>query len=173
MVIGRRRGRHSPEPRPTETEDLLIAEIESLRTRLSFAESSEHRIRNQYQTLANEHHHCRNLRAQVAALETELRRIQDKYEDEQDKNERLEERIRLMKRTSHESYRQRYAEKVVEVETLRREIQGKNDWIQLEQERLDAKNRTIAERNREISEKDNTIANMRAYLRQLGYRYVG
>lgn len=172
IVIGRRHGRHSPEPRTTTNEELLLSEIESLRTRLSFAESSEHRIRNQYQTLANEHYQCRNLRAQVRALENEVRRTQEKFEDEQDKVERLEERARLMRRTSHDSYRQRYAEKVVELEALQRELAGKDEWIRLEQERLDAKNRTIADRNREISQKDRTIESMRAFFRQLGYRFV-
>ena len=172
MVIGRRNGRHSPEMGTTANEELLLAEIENLRRRLSFAESSEHRIQGQYQTLANEHHRCRSSRAQVQALENEVRRTREKYEDEQDKVERLEGKIRLMKRTSHDGYRQRYAEKVVELEGLQRELATKDNWIRLEQERLNAKNRTIEDRNRAISQKDRTIENMKAMFSRLGYRWV-
>jgi len=161
LVIGGDR-RRSPEPRNTGNEDLLISEIESLRTRLSFAESNEHRIRNQYQALANEHYQCRNLRGQLQALENDIGRIQDKYEDEQDKNERLEERIRLMRRSSVESYRQRYEEKVAEAEALRRKVLEQDGYIRVQQTR-------IAARDQSISKKTSAIIYFKEYLRGLGY----
>jgi hypothetical protein len=70
-----------------------------------------------------------SLRYQVEALENEVRRISEKFEDEQDKVKKLEERARLMRRTSHDSFRQRYAEKVIEVEALQKEQEGKDEWI--------------------------------------------
>lgn len=143
----------------TSNEDLLIAEIESLRTRLSYAESNDHRTRQQYQALANEHYHCRNSRAQIQALENENNRIQEKYEDEQDKNERLEERLRLMRRTSHDGHRQRYEE---EIRALRRKVEEQDGEIRIQRAQIASRDQSISTRNR-------AIIYFKNYLRGLGY----
>jgi predicted RNase H-like nuclease (RuvC/YqgF family) len=145
----------------TENERILIEENERLRTRLSFAEERAHNAGQQYQTVA---HDSRNQRAQIQALENELRRMQDKFEDEQDKVERLEERIRLMKRTSHDGagYRQRYEDKAAEADALRRAVQDQDGVIRVQQAKIDSRDGLITKRNRQL-------LYMKEYLRGLGY----
>jgi hypothetical protein len=146
----------------TANEEVLISEIESLRTRLSYAESSDHRTRQQYQALAEEHYRCQNANAHIQALENDIDRTREKYEDEQDKNERLGERIRLMKRTSHDSYRQRYEEQMAEIQSLRRRVQDQEGQIMVQQTR-------IADKDRRISVMNRAIVYFKNYLRGLGY----
>ena len=158
MFVTKPRRRNSESMNGANDEERLYAEITALRRSLSLAESNEYRIRNQYQTLANQHNNCGNLRPQIQALENEVRRLRERNEDEQDNVVRLQERIRLMKRTSHDSYRDRYEDKAAEVETLKRQLRERDSYIALEETRLASYTRTIT--------------NMKRYLNQLGYRYM-
>ena len=131
-----------------EREQILNGEIAALQTRLSYAQ----RDLWQYQTAATEHQQCRNIRAQLDAQIREVRRLEDRLADEEDinarlrgKNEELKERYRLMKRGSREEdYRQRYEEKLAEVELLRRRLIDRDEKLALAETRISDKNRTIA-----------------------------
>ena len=77
--------------------------------------------------------------------------MEDRLADEEDtnarlrgKNEELKERYRLMKRGSREEdYRQRYEEKLAEVELLRRRLVDRDERLVLAETRISDKNRTI------------------------------
>ena len=122
----------------------LIAQNQDLRARLSFAQKAEWTLQNvrlEHQRLAEEHYHCRHLRAQLEAQVREVRRIEDKLEDEEYRSEKLEEKIRLLKRgRGGHDYRQRYEQKVQEVELLRRRL---SESERLSETRLADKNRII------------------------------
>ena len=130
-----------------EREQVLIAQVQSLQTRLSFAERNEwqyQNLRREHQNLVNEHYQCRNVRAQMEAQVREVSRVEDLLADEEDKNEELKEKIRLLKRGSgHDGYRARFQEKVEEVELLRQRIAERENLIRLAETRVAEKNRTI------------------------------
>jgi ribosomal protein L16 Arg81 hydroxylase len=74
----------------------------------------------------------------------EVSRLEDLLTDEEDKNERLKEKIRLLKRGSgHEGYRTRFEEKVLEVELLRQRLAEREELVRLAETRVAEKNRTI------------------------------
>ena len=74
----------------------------------------------------------------------EVSRVEDLLADEEDKNEKLKEKIRLLKRGSgHDGYRARFEEKVMEVELLRQRIAERENLIRLTETRVAEKNRTI------------------------------
>jgi hypothetical protein len=74
----------------------------------------------------------------------EVSRVEDLLADEEDKNERLKEKIRLLKRGSgNDIYRTRFEEKVLEVELLRQRIAEREQVIRLAETRVAEKNRTI------------------------------
>ena len=90
----------------------------------------------------------------------EVRRIEDKLEDEEDRNERLEEKIRLMKRGSGEQgYRTQYEEKVREVELLRQRLSERDGQLRVSDTRLADKNRTVLY--------------LKNFLRERGFRVEG
>lgn len=95
------------------------------------------------------------LQSQVDAT----RRLQDRLKEEKDKVADLEERMRLMQRTSYESYRQRYEDLLLEVDDLRAALRQRDDVIRVSEVRLSNKTQTIVE--------------LKAHLRSLGYRVVG
>jgi hypothetical protein len=146
-----------------EREQVLIAENQALRTQLSFAQNAEWNLRNlrvEHQRLADEHYHCRNLRAQLETQVREVRRIEDKLEDEEDKSERLGEKIRLMKRGSvDQGYRVRYEEKVREVELLRQRLLERDGQLRIADTRL--------------ADKNTTVLYLKNFLRERGFRVEG
>jgi hypothetical protein len=124
----------------------LIAENNALRTRLSVAERDSWEFRNltaEYQHLVNDHHQCRYLRAQLDAQVRETRRVEDRLDDEKGATGKLKEKIRLMKRFTHESYKELYEEKCREVDSLKRKIWERDDTIRLDETRMADKNKTI------------------------------
>jgi peptidoglycan hydrolase CwlO-like protein len=146
-----------------EREQALIAQVSSLTTRLSFAERNEWAIRQQHTALVNEHHNCRQLRAQVDAQLNEIRRLDSLLNDEEDKTnrlkgkvEKLEEKIRLMKRGVVEDYRHKYDNAMKDMDLLTQRMVDKNEELRL----ADAR----------IAEKNRTIVYLKDYLQQLGYR---
>lgn len=130
-----------------EREQRLNDEILSLQTRLSYAQRDSW----QYQNIANEHQHCRNLRAQLDAQVREVRRLEDLLADEEDvsarlrhKYEELKEKYRNMRRGNREEeYKLAYEEKLAEVELLRRRLAEKDELLALGETRIADKNRTI------------------------------
>lgn len=101
----------------------------------------------------------------------EVRRLEDMLDDEEHKteklvkkNDKLEEKIRLLKRTStHDDYRGRYEEKLREVELLRQRLAEKSELIRVADIRL-------ADKERIISEKNSKLLYLKDYLRGLGFR---
>ena len=101
IVIEKKRRGSSTSSRPTAQELLeaaedreagLIAENSVLRATLSGAQRDSWEFRNltsDYQRLVNEHHQCQFLRAQLDAEVREIRRIEDKLDDEKDKTDKL------------------------------------------------------------------------------------
>jgi len=146
-----------------ERESILIAENQSLRTQLSFAQANEWGLRDlqeENRRLRDEHHGCRNMRAQLEAQVREVRRVEDKLEDAEVNNERFQEKIRLLKRgRAPEGWRERYEEKVREVEILRRRLLDKDEVVRL-------RDLSLLERNR-------TVAYLRGVLREYGIRVEG
>lgn len=147
-------------------EQVLISEISSLQTRLSEAQRDQWHLQNlraEHQRVVNEHYQCRNMRAQLEAQVREVARYDDLLANEEDKserlhhkNEKLEEKIRLLKRGSGENYRARYEEKLVEVEMLRTRMVEKDEMLRLAETRL--------------TEKNSTIVYLKNYLRTHGFR---
>ncbi|RFU25004.1 hypothetical protein B7463_g11337, partial [Scytalidium lignicola] len=142
-----------------EREAALLAKNERLendmrriRRELSILQHSEWEQRGilaNYQTLRQEHGRCGDLRRQLDHKEAELLRISRKLEKEEDKVEKLEERIRLLRRSSGYIGRDQYEEKVREVELLRTRIRDKDKTIE---------------------EKEERVLYLTGYLRNLGYR---
>jgi chromosome segregation ATPase len=141
-----------------EREKVLIARNANLQTRLSWSQANEYTIRNEHQTLVNEHYQCRHLRAQIQTQSDAIKRLEERLEAEQDKTERLEERNRLLLRTSHESYRQRYEEKCREVASLKAGNRDRDELILLNDTR--------------IAKRDQKIAVMTDHLRRLGFSVI-
>ncbi|KAH7410847.1 hypothetical protein BKA64DRAFT_772211 [Cadophora sp. MPI-SDFR-AT-0126] len=147
-------------------EQSLISQVSSLQTQLSMAQRDQWHLQNlraEHQRVVNEHYQCRNMRAQLDAQVREVRRMEDLLVEEEDrnaklvhKNEKLEEKIRLLKRGSGESYQRRYEEKLLEVEMLRTRLVEKEDVIRLAETR--------------IADKNSTIVYLKNYLRTHGFR---
>ncbi|KAH8597961.1 hypothetical protein B0O99DRAFT_592495 [Bisporella sp. PMI_857] len=131
---------------------VLEAEIESLTRRLSRAEADAYNIDNRYQALLDDHAQCRNLRNQLHDKVGDLNRLTRKLEDERLRNDRLKDENRALRLASAgaENYRQRLDDKIREVLAMERAIKQRDDLI---------------------SDRDQTISNMRGYLSQLGYTY--
>jgi len=128
-----------------EREQVLNGEILSLQTRLSYAQ----RDNWQLQTIANEHQQCRHIRGQLDAQVREVQRLEDLLADEDDdtgrlrrKYEDLKEKYRVTK-GKEEEYRLLCAEKVAEVDVLRRRLADQADLARLQETRISEKNRTI------------------------------
>jgi len=104
------------------------------------------------------------MREQLEAQVREVRRIEDLLGDEEDKsdrllhkNEKLEEKLRLMKRGSRDmEYKARYEEKLLEGEVLRQRLVERDEELRLAQTR--------------ISDKNQTILYLKNYLRTHGFR---
>jgi hypothetical protein len=127
--------------------------------------------------LVNEHCQCRDLRAQLQIQTGENRRLEGLIEAEKHEKEALEEKVRLLKRTSLEGYRQRYEEKARELEVLRRQMQEAEELKRLDTLKLVEKSQTILElkeRRRldaiRLEEKTQLISDLKEHLRRLGYR---
>ena len=148
-----------------EREQILIAENNTLRTRLSIAERDSYEFRNltaAYQQLVHEHQQCRYLRGQLDAQVRETRIVEDQLDDEKDKKEKLydkvdklNEKIRLLKRSTYESYKDRYEENLREAEALKRRIMEQDNMVRLGEAR--------------ILDKNNTILSLKSYLRRHGF----
>jgi len=183
------RGRSASHGRRTTTELLneseereatLAAENNSLRTQLSYAQNAQYQL----QKLEAEHYQCRSLQAQLEAQQRAFNGVQDLLEDEQRDNrklehkiEKLEERLRLMKRGSGENYRTRYEEVVadneawsLEVERLKVRLAEKEDTIRLQDISLRSKNDELNLRAVKILEKNDIIAQLKDALERRGYR---
>ncbi|KAH6713911.1 hypothetical protein DL95DRAFT_184677 [Leptodontidium sp. 2 PMI_412] len=149
-------------------EQTLISEVSSLQTRLSMAQRDQWHLQNlrtEHQRVVNEHYQCRNMGAQLDAQVREVRRIEDLLVEEEErnaklehKNEKLEEKVRLLKRGSAgaEGYQRRYEEKLLEVEVLRQRMLEKDELVRLAETR--------------IAEKNRTIVYLKSYLRTHGFR---
>jgi hypothetical protein len=103
------------------------------------------------------------MQAQLEAQVREVRRLDDLLADEEDKaekykarTEKLEEKIRLLKRGIVEDYRGRYDTAMRDLELLTQRLGEKNEMLRLADTRVADKNRTILY--------------LKDYLQQLGYR---
>lgn len=143
-------------------QEALAAEVRSLQIQLSEAKRSEWHLQNlriEHQKVVNEHYGCRRMEAQLEGQVREVRKVDTLLAQEEDrnrqlvhKNERLEEKIRLMKRGSREGegLREGYEQKLLEVEILRQrlverdsEIRDRDDTIRLAETRIREKNSRI------------------------------
>ncbi|KAL2069864.1 hypothetical protein VTL71DRAFT_14543 [Oculimacula yallundae] len=134
-------------------EALLAAEVSSLQTRLSIAQRDQWHLQNlrgEHQRVVNEHYQCRNLGAQLDAQVREVRRLEELLTEEEERNEKLvrreeklEEKVRLLKRGSGEGYQRRYEEKLQEVEMLRVRLLEKDEVIRLAEMRIVDRNEKI------------------------------
>lgn len=151
-------------------EQSLLSEVSSLQTRLSEAQRDQwhlQTLRTEHQRVVNEHYQCRSLRGQLDANAREVTRLDDLLAEEEDKTEhlqhkveKLEEKVRLLKRgSSDQGYRMRYEEKLREVEVLRERMVEKDNTLRLAEAR--------------ITDRDGTIAYFRNYLRTHGFRIEG
>lgn len=145
-----------------EREQALISQVTSLNTRLSIAERNEWNMRQNHNTLVHEHNQCRNLRAQLEHQINEVRRFDGLLADQEDRSEKykakvekLEEKVRLLKRGMVEDYRSRYDKAMEDVDLLAQKVGEKNDELRVADTR--------------IAEKNRTIVYLRNYLQQLGY----
>ncbi|KAH6705320.1 hypothetical protein BKA61DRAFT_493237 [Leptodontidium sp. MPI-SDFR-AT-0119] len=148
-------------------EQTLVAEISSLRAQLSMAQRDQWHLQNlrtEHERVVNEHHQCRDSRAQLETQVREVKRMEDMLMDEEERNaklelmkEMLEEKVRLFKRAgSGEGWQRRYEEKLLEVEVLRQRIVEKDDVLKLAETR--------------ILERNSTIVYLKNYLRTHGFR---
>lgn len=156
-------------------EEALTAEVRSLQLQLSEAKRSEWHLQNlriEHQKVVNEHYGCRHMQAQLEAQVREVRRLETLLAQEEErndkllnKNERLEEKIRLMKRGSREGegLREGYEQKVLEVEVLRQRL------VERDHEIRDAAIRLRLAETR-ITDKNETIVYLKDYLRSKGFR---
>lgn len=131
-----------------EREEVLRIRNEQLESQLAWSQAHERRAKEDYSQLA----------AQLHTQADAIRRLQDKLKDEKDKSAALDERLRLMQRTSYESYRQRCDDLLVEVESLRAALRERDEAIRLNGLRLESKTQMIIE--------------LKGHLRSLGYRVV-
>ncbi|RDL40976.1 uncharacterized protein BP5553_00955 [Venustampulla echinocandica] len=162
-----------------EAEDRIQAleiEIGRLQTRLSFEQRETWNLRREHERLAAEHHNSRHL---TGNLDTQVGKLEELLDAEEKRSERLEDKLRLMKRgltrTGEEShtYKQRYEEKVSEVEVLRIRLEERDELIRLHNGRIVEKDRSLQEKNRSLQEKNTTIAYLKEYLRTHGFRVEG
>ncbi|KAH7346421.1 hypothetical protein BKA65DRAFT_276343 [Rhexocercosporidium sp. MPI-PUGE-AT-0058] len=152
-------------------EQTLISEVSSLQTRLSMAQRDQWHLQNlrtEHQRVVNEHYQCRNVRVQLDAQIREVRRMEDLLVEEEErnaklvhKNEKLEEKVRLLKRGSGsmtvvEGWQRRYEEKLLEVEMLRQRLVERDEGLRLAETR--------------IADKNSTIVYLKNYLRTHGFR---
>ncbi|KAF8862153.1 hypothetical protein BDZ45DRAFT_739456 [Acephala macrosclerotiorum] len=149
-------------------EEALAAEVRSLQSRLSLAQRSEWHLQNlriEHQKVVNEHYGCRHLQQQLEANVREVRRLESTLAKEEDindklvhKNEKLEEKVRLMKRGSRESdgLREAYEQKELEVEVLRQRLMERDETLRLAEVR--------------IAEKNSRIVYLKEFLWTKGYR---
>ncbi|KAF4627082.1 hypothetical protein G7Y89_g11070 [Cudoniella acicularis] len=176
-----------------ERYDALQAEVGRLQTRLSFEQRNAWNLQRENERLSAEHYNCHNIQTQLDNEIREVRRLEDLLDDEEKKSERLEEKLRLMKRgltgkrEDAEGYRLSYEQKVQEVEVLRVRLAEMDEINRLNEGRLAEKNRALVEKNREITEKkaaiveknmalkhkDNTISYLKEYLRTHGFVVQG
>ncbi|PSS22099.1 hypothetical protein M430DRAFT_221113 [Amorphotheca resinae ATCC 22711] len=166
-------------------EQHLIARNQDLQAQLNWAQVNECNTRNEYhrlfarhQDLVNDHCQCRDLRAQLQIQTGENRRLEGLIEAEKHEKEALEEKVRLLKRTSLEGYRQRYEEKARELEILKRQMQEAEELKRLDTLKLVEKSQTILElkeRRRldaiRLEGKTQLISDLKEHLRRLGYRF--
>ncbi|KUJ22933.1 uncharacterized protein LY89DRAFT_161057 [Mollisia scopiformis] len=156
-------------------EEALTAEVRSLQLQLSESKRSEWHLQNlriEHQKVVNEHYGCRHMQAQLEAQGREVRKVEALLAQEEDrndklmnKNERLEEKIRLMKRGSREGegLREGYEQKVLEVEVLRQRL------VERDVEIRDAAVRLRLAETR-LVDKNETIIYLKDYLRSKGFR---
>ena len=132
-----------------EREEVLIIRNEQLENQLAWSQGHEQRAKEE----------CSQLTARLQIQVDATRRLQDRLKEENDKVTDLEERIRLIQRTSYESYRQRCDDLLVEVDGLRAAVRQRDDIIHANEVRL--------------ANKTQEIIDLKAHLRILGYRVVG
>lgn len=158
LVIRTSRRRSSSRTRPSTREllneaeeqaEVLAVRNQQLESQLAWSQAHERRAKEE----------CSQLAAQLQTQADATRRLQDRLKDEKDRREVSEERLRLMQRTSYESYRQRYEEVLVEVDHLRALLREREETIRVNDVRLASKTQTIVE--------------LKEHLRSLGYRVVG
>lgn len=115
--------------------------------------------------MVNEHYGCRHLQQQLEVNVREVRRLESALAKEEDandklvhKNDKLEEKIRLMKRGSRESdgLREAYEQKELEVEVLRQRLMERDETLRLAEVR--------------IAEKNSRIVYLKEFLWTKGYR---
>jgi hypothetical protein len=80
-----------------EQAEMLALQNQQLESQLAWSQAQERRAKEE----------CIQLVAQLQTQADATRRLQDRLKDEEDRREVSEERLRLMQRTSYESYRQR------------------------------------------------------------------
>lgn len=158
-------------------EEELIGEVRSLQLQLSEAKRSEWHLQNlriEHQKVVNEHHGCRHMQAQLEVHIREVKKAEALLAQEEDRNdkltskiERLEDKVRLMKRGSREGegLRENYEQKVLEVEILRQrlierdhEVRDRDDALRLAETR--------------IREKNERIVYLNNFLRRQGFRVL-
>jgi predicted RNase H-like nuclease (RuvC/YqgF family) len=85
-----------------------------------------------------------HLHAQLEAQVREVSRLEDLLADEEDNNEKLKEKIRIMRRGgADDGDRVRFEEKVLEAELLRVRVAEREELVRLAETRVAEKNRTI------------------------------
>lgn len=139
----------------------LETDIRVLQYQLSMAQAQAWESRNaaaQYRQLQNEHYRCRNVRAQLAATEREVQRLDEKLDYTEDSLKKLTDKIRHYKRRSDdgEAYRSRLQEALEEAGRLRRQLVEKE--------------RDLQHATRRNLEKTQVIDTLRGILRDYGLR---
>lgn len=196
-----------------ERETLHDAQVAALQSQLAQAKQDIWRfgdIDQQYQRLVQIHNRCghghaqteqqiSNLHAQLEGERSEARRFEDMLYDEKAKTKQLEkdikkldERIRLLKRTSgdYEVYRNKYddkkleleicradlegcrkdhAQKVSEVELLRHKLREKDQKIFEKGETIRSLNKALDSADSAILLKNRTVRDLKDFLRSKGY----
>lgn len=165
FVIRTTSRRSSSRTRPSTRELLLAAEdrIMALEDGTVALEDLNQQLQNQFaRAQANERRakeECEQLLARLQGQAEATRRVQDKLEEEKSRSNALEQRLRLMRRTSHdETYRQRYEDALARVES-------RDEQLRLNEMRLESKTAIIVEQKQVIQE-------LKEHLRRLGYRVV-
>ncbi|TVY81254.1 hypothetical protein LSUE1_G006766 [Lachnellula suecica] len=175
LVLGGGRRRSSSADRISAGELLTAAqariqtleiELGQLQTRLSFEQSGQWNSRRERDRLTAENY---QLQGQLQVQVQEVTRMEDLLFDEEERNKKLEEKYRLMKRSRSRSrsgsseYRRAYEEKAQEVEILRVRLAEKDEILRLNEGRL-------AEKDRALREKNVTISYFKDYLQTHGFR---
>ena len=163
-----------------EREDALTAEIASLRDQLSFAKMDSYEL----QKLQAEHYQCRANQAQLEARIRGFTLLKDDLAEEREDNkklnrkiEKLEEKIRLMKRGSGESFRTKYEDASLDAETyaieceqLRLRIAEQNEELLQRRNDIRVLETRLIEKNTTIVERNSTIDYLKHFLSIEGYR---